>query len=138
MHKASLRSRVDCFSYHANNFMTLLIGAIRIPALSLNGQSNRQIRIHRKTRNPVTRESRLEPTKRRLRRTSQHRIKVQRICTPPPSQKRAPKTASLNEKIKPERLANLHPPKVLARQGQNYEGHGYGMVFGYAEGTVQD
>jgi len=37
-------------------------------------------------------------------------------------------------KIKPERLANLHTPKVLARQGQNYEGYGYGMAFGYTEG----
>jgi hypothetical protein len=37
-------------------------------------------------------------------------------------------------KIKPERLAHLHQPKVLARQRQNYEGYGYGMALGYAEG----
>ena len=37
-------------------------------------------------------------------------------------------------KIKPERLAHLHQPKVLARQKQNYEGSGYGMALGYAEG----
>ena len=35
-------------------------------------------------------------------------------------------------KIKPERLAHLHQPKVLARQQQNYEGYGYGMALGYA------
>ena len=37
-------------------------------------------------------------------------------------------------KIKPERLAHLHQPKVLARQRQNYEGYGYGMALGYADG----
>jgi hypothetical protein len=37
-------------------------------------------------------------------------------------------------KIKPERLAHFHQPKVLARQQQNYEGYGYGMALGYAEG----
>jgi hypothetical protein len=37
-------------------------------------------------------------------------------------------------KIKPERLAHLHQPKALARQQQNYEGYGYGMALGYAEG----
>ena len=35
-------------------------------------------------------------------------------------------------KIKPERLAHLHQPKVLAPQQQNYEGYGYGMALGYA------
>ena len=35
-------------------------------------------------------------------------------------------------KIKPERFAHLHQPKVLARQRQNYEGYGSGMVLGYA------
>jgi hypothetical protein len=35
-------------------------------------------------------------------------------------------------KIKPDRLAHLHQPKVLARQQQNYEGYGYGMALGYA------
>ena len=35
-------------------------------------------------------------------------------------------------KIKPERLAHLHQPKVLARQQQNYERYGYGMALGYA------
>jgi hypothetical protein len=35
-------------------------------------------------------------------------------------------------KIKPERLAHLHQPKVPARQQQNYEGYGYGMALGYA------
>jgi hypothetical protein len=37
-------------------------------------------------------------------------------------------------KLKPERLAHLHQPKVLARQQQNYEGYGYGMALGYIEG----
>jgi hypothetical protein len=37
-------------------------------------------------------------------------------------------------KIKRERLAHLHQPKALARQQQNYEGYGYGMALGYAEG----
>jgi hypothetical protein len=37
-------------------------------------------------------------------------------------------------KIKPERRAHLHQPKVLARQRQNYEGYGSGMALGYAEG----
>ena len=37
-------------------------------------------------------------------------------------------------KIKRERLAHLHQPKVLARQQQNYEGYGYGMALGSAEG----
>ena len=37
-------------------------------------------------------------------------------------------------KIKPERLAHLGQPKVLARQRQNYEGYGYGTALGYAEG----
>ena len=36
-------------------------------------------------------------------------------------------------KTKPERLAH-RLPKVLARQGQNHEGYGYGMALGYAEG----
>ena len=37
-------------------------------------------------------------------------------------------------KIRPEGLAHLRQPKVLARQRQNYEGHGYPMALGYAEG----
>jgi len=37
-------------------------------------------------------------------------------------------------KIRPEGLAHLRQPKVLARQHQNYEGHGYPMALGYAEG----
>jgi hypothetical protein len=37
-------------------------------------------------------------------------------------------------KIKRERLAHLHRPKLLPRQQQNYEGYGYGMTLGSAEG----
>ena len=37
-------------------------------------------------------------------------------------------------KIRPEGVAHLRQPKVLARQRQNYEGHGYAMALGYAEG----
>jgi len=37
-------------------------------------------------------------------------------------------------KIKPERLAHLRQPKVLARQRQNYEGHGYAMTLGRSGG----
>ena len=37
-------------------------------------------------------------------------------------------------KIKPERLAHLGQPKVLALQRQSYEGYGYGMALGYSEG----
>jgi hypothetical protein len=37
-------------------------------------------------------------------------------------------------KIKPERLAPLHQPKVLARRQQNYEGYGYGIALGHSEG----
>jgi hypothetical protein len=41
-------------------------------------------------------------------------------------------------KIKPKRLAHLGQPKVLARQRQNYEGHGYAMTLersgGYSPG----
>jgi hypothetical protein len=37
-------------------------------------------------------------------------------------------------KIRSERLAHLRQPKVLARQRQNYEGHGHTMALGYAEG----
>jgi hypothetical protein len=37
-------------------------------------------------------------------------------------------------KIKPERLAHLRQPKVLARQRPNYDGHGYATALGYAEG----
>jgi hypothetical protein len=43
-------------------------------------------------------------------------------------------TRKPERKIKPERLAHLHQPKVLARQRQNYGGYGYGMALGYAEG----
>ena len=42
--------------------------------------------------------------------------------------------ATRTRKIKPERLAHLGQPKVLARQRQNYEGYGYGTALGYAEG----
>ena len=48
--------------------------------------------------------------------------------------KAAPENRKPERKIKPERLAHLHQPKVPARQGQNYEGYGYGMALGYAEG----
>ena len=37
-------------------------------------------------------------------------------------------------KIRSEGLAVLRQPKVLARQRQNYEGHGYAMTLGYSEG----
>ena len=38
-------------------------------------------------------------------------------------------------KIKPERPAHLHQPKVLVGQRQNnYDGYGSGMALGYAEG----
>jgi len=37
-------------------------------------------------------------------------------------------------KIKPERLAHLGQPKVLALQRQSYEGYGYGMALGHSEG----
>jgi hypothetical protein len=37
-------------------------------------------------------------------------------------------------KIKPERPAHLHQPNVLARQRQNYDGHGYAMAVGYTRG----
>ena len=37
-------------------------------------------------------------------------------------------------KIKPERLAHLHQPKVLTRERQNHQEYGYGMALGYAEG----
>ena len=37
-------------------------------------------------------------------------------------------------KIKPERLAHLGQPKVLAVQRQSYEGYGYGMALGHSEG----
>ena len=87
---------------------------------------------HRPTRN-LTHEC-LEPTKRRLRRISQRRIRVQRIRTPPLSQKTDPENRKPERKVKPERLAHLHQPKVLARQQQNYEGYGYGMALGDAEG----
>ena len=40
----------------------------------------------------------------------------------------------LERKIKPEKLAHHHQPKVLASHQQNYEGHGYPMASGYAEG----
>ena len=36
--------------------------------------------------------------------------------------------------IRSEGLAVLRQPKVLARQRQNYEGHGYAMTLGYPEG----
>ena len=36
--------------------------------------------------------------------------------------------------IRSEGLAVLRQPKVLARQRQNYEGHGYAMTLGYSEG----
>ena len=45
-----------------------------------------------------------------------------------------PESRKPERKVKPERLAHLRQPKVLARQGQNYEGYGYGMALGYAEG----
>ena len=38
-------------------------------------------------------------------------------------------------KIKPERPAHLHQPKILVGQRQkNYDGYGSGMALGYAEG----
>jgi hypothetical protein len=37
-------------------------------------------------------------------------------------------------KIRPERLVDFHRLKVPARQRQNYEGYGYGIASGYAEG----
>lgn len=37
-------------------------------------------------------------------------------------------------KIRPEELAHLRQPKVLARQRPNYDGHGYATALGYAEG----
>jgi hypothetical protein len=40
---------------------------------------------------------------------------------------------SLERKIKRERLAH-HQPKALASHQQNYEGHGYPMALGNAEG----
>ena len=40
---------------------------------------------------------------------------------------------SLERKIKRERLAH-HQPKALASHQQNYEGQGYPMALGYAEG----
>jgi len=45
-----------------------------------------------------------------------------------------PENRKPERKVKPERLAHLHQPKVLARQQQNYERYGYGMALGYAEG----
>jgi hypothetical protein len=39
-------------------------------------------------------------------------------------------------KIRPEGLAHLRQPKVLARRRQNYEGHGYAMALGQAEGRT--
>jgi hypothetical protein len=45
-----------------------------------------------------------------------------------------PENRKPERKVKPERLAHLHQPKVLAREQQNYEGYGYGMALGYAEG----
>ena len=37
-------------------------------------------------------------------------------------------------KIRPERLVDFHQLKVQARQRRNYEGYGYGIASGYAEG----
>ena len=37
-------------------------------------------------------------------------------------------------KIRPERLVDFHQLKVPARQRRNYEGYGYGIASGYAEG----
>ena len=37
-------------------------------------------------------------------------------------------------KIRPERLVDFHQLKVRARQRRNYEGYGYGIASGYAEG----
>ena len=37
-------------------------------------------------------------------------------------------------KIRPERLVDFHQLKVRARQRRNYEGYGYRMAAGYAEG----
>ena len=50
----------------------------------------------------------------------------------------AAKTNAENRKperiIRSEGLAVLRQPKVLARQRQNYEGHGYAMTLGLSEG----
>ena len=97
-------------------FMTVLIGGfnpltvekvltIRIRALPLNRK------LHRPTRNLITHESRLEPMKRRLRRISQRRIRVQRIGAQPPPQKQTPRTASLNEKSSQRGLRIFTNPK---------------------------
>ena len=75
----------------------------------------------------------MEPTKQRLRTISQRRKSTKDSRSASIAKTNA-ENRNPEQKIKPERLAHLHQPKVLARQRQNYGGYGYGMALGYAEG----